>query len=46
MLVYGKCDCFVIHMLYMFVSCVNPVAVLNAPDDIAYKWWSKHSGFG
>ena len=27
MLVYGKCECFVMQM---FVSCVNPVAVLNA----------------
>ena len=27
MLVYGKCDCFVMQM---FVSCVYPVAVLNA----------------
>ena len=27
MLVYGKYECFVIHM---FVSCVHPVAVLNA----------------
>ena len=27
MLVYGKCDCFVMQM---FVSCVHPVAVLNA----------------
>ena len=24
---YGKCDCFV---MCMFVSCVHPVAVLNA----------------
>ena len=24
---YGKCECFVMHM---FVSCVHPVAVLNA----------------
>ena len=29
MLVYGKCECFVMQML-MFVSCVHPVAVLNA----------------
>ena len=27
MLVYGKCECFVMQML---VSCVHPVAVLNA----------------
>ena len=27
MLVYGKCECFVMQM---FVSCVHPVAVLNA----------------
>ena len=30
MLVYGECECFVMQMLYMFVSCVHPVAVLNA----------------
>ena len=29
MLVYGKCECFVMQML-MFVSCVQPVSVLNA----------------
>ena len=29
MLVYGECDCFVMQMLW-FVSCVHPVAVLNA----------------
>ena len=29
MLVYGECECFVIHSC-MFVSCVHPVAVLNA----------------
>ena len=29
MLVYGKYECFVMQML-MFVSCVHPVAVLNA----------------
>ena len=29
MLVYGKCECFVMQM-FMFVSCVHPVAVLNA----------------
>ena len=29
MLVYGKCECFVMQML-KFVSCVHPVAVLNA----------------
>ena len=28
MLVYGKCECYVMQMLY--VSCVHPVAVLNA----------------
>ena len=28
MLGYGKCECFVMHKLY--VSCVHPVAVLNA----------------
>ena len=27
MLVYGECECFVMQM---FVSCVYPVAVLNA----------------
>ena len=27
MLVYGKYECFVMHMLYV---CVHPVAVLNA----------------
>ena len=27
MLVYGKCECFVMQT---FVSCVHPVAVLNA----------------
>ena len=30
MLVYGECECFVMQMLYVFVSCVHPVAVLNA----------------
>ena len=29
MLVYGECECFVMQMLYV-VSCVHPVAVLNA----------------
>ena len=29
MLVYGKCECFVMHMLYVCVLC-HPVAVLNA----------------
>ena len=29
MLVYGKCECFVMHMLYVCVLCVHPVAVLN-----------------
>ena len=29
MLVYGKCECFVVQMLYV-VSCVHHVAVLNA----------------
>ena len=29
MLVYGKYGCFVMQMLYV-VSCVHPVAVLNA----------------
>ena len=29
MLVYGKYECFVMQM-FMFVSCVRPVAVLNA----------------
>ena len=28
MLVYGKCECFVMQMFY--VSCVHHVAVLNA----------------
>ena len=27
MLVYGKCECFVMHILYV---CVHPLAVLNA----------------
>ena len=27
--VYGKCECFVMQMLYV-VSCVHPMAVLNA----------------
>ena len=27
MLVYGKCECFVMQM---FMSCVHPVTVLNA----------------
>ena len=34
MLVYGKYECFVMQNLHcrccMFVSCVHPVAVLNA----------------
>ena len=30
MIVCGKCECFVMQMLYMFVSCVHPVAVINA----------------
>ena len=29
MLVYGKCECFVMQMLYV-VSCVHPVPVPNA----------------
>ena len=29
MLVYGKCECFVMHMMYVCVLCV-PVVVLNA----------------
>ena len=29
MLVYGKCECFIMQM-FMFVYCVHPVAVLNA----------------
>ena len=29
MIVYGKCECFAMHML-LFVSCVHPVAVPNA----------------
>ena len=29
MLVYGKYECFIMQMLYV-VSCVHPVAVLNA----------------
>ena len=29
MLVYGKCACFVMQIC-IFVSCVHPVAVLNA----------------
>ena len=29
---YGECECFVMQMLYVLclVSCVHPVAVLNA----------------
>ena len=27
MLVYGKCECFVMHMVYV---CVHPMAVPNA----------------
>ena len=30
MLVYGECECFVMQMLYVLLSCVHPVAVLNA----------------
>ena len=30
-LVYVKCECFVMHM---FVSCVHPVAVFNAASCI------------
>ena len=30
MLVYGKYECFVMQM---FVSCVHPVAVLNAASE-------------
>ena len=30
MLVYVKYECFVMQMLYVCVSCVHPVAVLNA----------------
>ena len=30
MLVYGKYECFVMQRCCMFVSCVHPVAVLNA----------------
>ena len=29
MLVYGECECFVMQSC-MFVSCVHPVAILNA----------------
>ena len=29
MLVYGRCECFVMQMLYIWF-CVHPVAVLNA----------------
>ena len=29
MLVYGKCECFVMQMLYVYV-CVHNVTVLNA----------------
>ena len=29
MLIYGNYECFVMHIC-MFVSCVHPVAVLNA----------------
>ena len=30
MLVYGKCECFVMQMLYVCVLCAHPMAVLNA----------------
>ena len=30
MLVYGKYQCFVMQMLYVFCPCVHPVSVLNA----------------
>ena len=31
MIVYGKCECFIISCrCCMFVSCVHPVTVLNA----------------
>ena len=30
MLVYGKYKCFVMQMVYVCVSCVHPVVVLNA----------------
>ena len=29
MLVYGKCECFVIHMLYVCVLCAVLVVVVN-----------------
>ena len=34
MLVYGKCECFIMQM---FVSCVHPVAVLNAAFCMTYS---------
>ena len=34
MLVYGKCECFVMQMLYV---CVQPVAVLNAAFCITFS---------
>ena len=37
MLVYGECECFVMQMLCMFVSCVHPVAVLNAAFCMTYS---------
>ena len=30
MLVYGECECFVMQICCMFVSCVHPVEVLNS----------------
>ena len=30
MIVYGKCECFVMQTCGMFVSCLNPVPVLSA----------------
>ena len=35
MLVYEKCECFVMHM---FVSCVHPVAVHNAAFCMTCSW--------
>ena len=36
MLVYGKCECFVMQMLYV-LYCVHPVAVLNAAFGITFR---------
>ena len=37
---YGKCECFVMQM---FVSCVHPMAVLNAACFNAGRGWKRHA---